>query len=362
LKIGELIIMLKQEMRCVYDEELKYQYYVIDILKYIFCIGIVALHTGFLKCLGQYSYWIEKGLIRIGVPFFFMASGFMLERKTLGEGIETKQIYLGWSKRLFLLLGVFEVINIILYSVYYKLIGNGIIKIFLQNIRSIIFYPRGALWYLQACLVGVWVIYFFQKKGKQSWIIPVGILLYSFALICNSYNFLIYDSTIGKMVDFLLFIISSARNGLFYGFLFIYLGMMAFRIRCWLDNKRYGNYFFFALLVFTYFIFYLEIIFLYDKELRDDGSLFIFLPLFTILLLIFAAHFTSTSKRFVLLRNLSTGIYLIHYPILMCCRIMIRICHVYIGYGFIFITVIISAHIICLVAYAKNGRTAKLLR
>lgn len=93
----------------------------------------------------------------------------------------------------------------IIDSINYILIGKRVIKIFLRHIRSVVFYPKGALWYIQACLVGVWII-------------PAGIILYIFALICNSYNFLVYDTKIGKMVDLLLLIIHSARNGLFYGF------------------------------------------------------------------------------------------------------------------------------------------------
>ena len=46
------------------------QYYIIDLLKYVLCIGIVALHTPLLFIFGKYEYWIEKGIIRLGVPFF----------------------------------------------------------------------------------------------------------------------------------------------------------------------------------------------------------------------------------------------------------------------------------------------------
>ena len=340
----------------------KCQYYMIDILKYIFSIGIVMLHTGFLKDIDSYGYWIEKGLVRIGVPFFFMASGFMLERKVNWGGVERKQIFLNWSKRLFLRLIVFEVINIILDSVNYVFIGKDIIKILLRHIRSVIFYPKGALWYIQACLVGIWIIYFFFKKKKQKWIIPVGIMLYIFALICNNYNFLVCDTEIGKMIDFLLLIIYSVRNGLFYGFFFIYLGMCAFRIRCWLDNKRYGNVFLAMLTIFVYFVFLSEISYLQNKEAKDDGSLFIFLPLLTILLLILATHFITTNRTTVLLRNLSTGIYLLHYPVLGFFKIIMNIYHAEIESIYVFFAVIISVHIICLKAYSRNGKISQLLK
>lgn len=341
------------------EDKIKPQYYMIDILKYIFCIGIVALHTELLKCFGQYEYWIEKGFVRLGVPFFFMVSGFMLERKI--SGTSDKSVFISWSKRLLKPLIVFEIINTVLFSIYYALIGQDIIHIFLLNVRSIIFYPKGALWYLQACLIGVWIIYFFSKR-KKNWIIPTGLIFYGFALLCNNYYFLVSHSVIGKIINIVLKIISSARNGIFYGFLFIALGMLAFKIRKWLDNKKYGNYIIFILLVLAYTIFLIEIYYLRNKEVKDDGSLYIMLPLLIILLVIFSASFVNMSKITIPLRNLSTGIYLIHYPILMLYRIIIMICDINIGNEWVFIAVIVLAHIICLSAYAKNKRLSSLLK
>lgn len=114
--------------------------------------------------------------------------------------------------------------------------------------------------------------------------------------------------------------------------------------------------------IFAYFAFLLELKYLQNKEAKDDGSLFIFLPLFTILLLTFVAHFTTFNGRTVLLRNLSTGIYLLHYPILNFCRIVMDIYHIKTGSEYIFLIVIILAHIICLFAYIKGGKISKLLK
>lgn len=52
-----------------------HSYQWVEVSKFFFCICIIAMHSN-LPFKG--IYWIEKLLFRLGVPFFFAASGFFL--------------------------------------------------------------------------------------------------------------------------------------------------------------------------------------------------------------------------------------------------------------------------------------------
>ncbi len=80
----------------------KSQYWLLDIIKFICCLFIVALHSGILKCLNEETaYFIEKLIFRIGVPFFFTTSGFLLGKKVIKTDDKTliKNIFGGGTLR-----------------------------------------------------------------------------------------------------------------------------------------------------------------------------------------------------------------------------------------------------------------------
>lgn len=57
------------------------QYNSIDLLKLLMAICVVAIHSGILN-LEVYPEWIISSmLLRLGVPFFFVVSGFFLAGK-----------------------------------------------------------------------------------------------------------------------------------------------------------------------------------------------------------------------------------------------------------------------------------------
>lgn len=215
--------------------KLKIQFYVIDYLKYIFAIGIIAIHTEVLPVLGKYEYWVEKCFARVGVPFFFIVSGFMLGIKLSEVGDNDlnaeKNIMVSYTKRLIVPLIIFEAVNIFISTVNYALFETSQkwFKFIISNIRNIIFYPEGALWYVQASIVGIWIVYCFKKYNKSKWLLPIGICLYIFALLCNNYYFVIENVAFAKIVDLYLYVSKSARNGLFYGFLFLWLGICTYK-------------------------------------------------------------------------------------------------------------------------------------
>ena len=342
---------------------MKKQYYLLDIVKFICCFFVVALHTGFLSEFDSVTgFWIEKSLLRLAVPFYFISSGFLLGKKLNGatDINEVKAILVGYSKRLVIMLVVFEPISILLNGWVELSQGKSFVYIVLSAARYVIFYPKGALWFVQACLVAVWIWYFFRKYNLNRFILPVAGFLYGFALLCNSYYFLVENTIIGSGVNLLIRITASPRNGVFVGFLMIYLGMCVSKYE---KQNRLSKAGLGAAVGISYVLYLVEVYLLSGRATMDDGSLYILLPVFSMLLCLFCAQFTSEKTNTKQLRNLSTGIYLLHSPLS-----YIRYLGIYwFSYdmrgivGFLLVTTV--SVVICLLSYrSKNKTMANLLK
>ena len=348
----------------------KTQYYFVDIIKFLMCLCIIALHCGIHTVFDpDTQYWLEKGLFRLAVPFFFMTSGFLLGEKISKAENDTEKIkecFVKYSKRLLLLLMVFEPISILINIIKYVCTGEGILMICMRAVRSIVFYPRGALWFIQACIVAVWIVYFFYKCNSNRWIFPLSVILYSFALICNSYFFIAENSALGNCLSLFLKVTVSARNGVFVGFPYIYWGISVHRIY---DHKIFklcrSTIAWLALGLF-YFLYLLELNIMKNFTLNDDGSLFIVLPFFTFLLLVLCLQFKidTENRKIILLRNLSTGMYVLHSPVRDVIQYGTKIVFGYnINLVFLFILTTLICFSLCMMSYkSKNIFIKNLLK
>ena len=208
----------------------------VDYLKFFFAICIICLHTAFFAPSIIRPY-VTGILYRTAVPYFFIASGFFIGLKIYKDEEKGFSIIRAWIVRLMLMLLVFEPINIILRSINYYHIDNlSIINITTKVIQSLIFYPWGALWYIQALVVAILILWLFVKKKLEIFIIPTGVLLYSFALLCNNYySFTPY--VLKGIVDDYMSVCLSARNGIFVGFIYVGIGLLMAKYK--IQNTKY---------------------------------------------------------------------------------------------------------------------------
>ena len=326
----------------------------IDVGKIFFCICIIALHTGlFMSCSASTNYYITKIVLRLAVPFFFVASGYFLGKKLCKIGIsEYQTVILNYCRRLLIPLLVFEAINFMESCIFNYLNGSSLGDIFMKTVKAAIFYPPGALWFIQACIVAAMLLLPFLKGKRLGLALVIGFILYLFGLLCNNYHFLVEDTVMQRVVDFYMDYCRTARNGLFVGFLLIGLGIKCAQIE-WKES-RVIKY-----LIIAGGIYVLEILFLRNKIPADDGALLISHILIApmLLLMLSQSKYTINYKLSILLRNLSTGMYLLHKPILFL---------VAIGTGSVILRFSITTIIalgICLFAYkTKFLRIDKLLK
>lgn len=346
------------------------QYYLIDVFKFLFCLCVVAIHTSLLRnCSDDTSFWVTQLLFRLAVPFFFIASGFMLGSKITPVDADLplcRNIIKKYCVRQLKLLVFFEIIILFLNGIRDLIAGKNFLLIFFKSSREIIFYPRGALWFLQACIIGSLIYYLFVRFKKQKLIFPVGISLYIFALSCNSYNFLFDEIPfISNFLDQYLYYCISARNGVFVGFLYIALGIYCYKLKIAKFSLMKKNVCGWLCLLF-FSLYFVE---LYVLKVtggtpgKDDFSLFVFLPIFIFFFVCFLSHFEKEkSGSFILMRNLSTGIYLLHSPISLIVYLSLGSCWWYSYRTIVFFLVSLICFSICMLAYRRNVFFASYLK
>jgi len=294
----------------------KDNYWLIDVIKFVFAILIVILHSKlYYVCPEELQYWIEKGLLRLAVPFFFLSSGFFLGKRINNkQATDIKPYIVKYSKRMLLILVVFEPVSLFLNAASESIRDIGWFRFILATGKTILFYPPGALWFVQACLIACWIIYcLLCNKVRAKIIALLGAVIYFCTLFFDSYFFLIEGSRLSGLVSTITTFCGSARNGITVGFPLLFLGMQCQK---YLDRGSVASHRNIIVCVFSYVLFAFELLCLKGNRPLDDGSLFLFAPLFCASLLIFASKYNDNKHQFQILRNLSTGLYLLHKPLL----------------------------------------------
>lgn len=318
----------------------------IDIAKFFFCICIIALHTHVADALpAEGRYWLMALVIRQAVPFFFVASGYFLGKKLMASPKEeSSKITLGYCKRLTIPLLFWEFLNLILHFVLDVHGGESMSIVLKKSLHTMFFYPYGGLWFVQACIVGAILLLPFIRYCKLNVAIVIGLLLYGFALLCNNYYFLVEGTFIQPVVDNYMTLCTTARNGLFTGFISMAVGMKCSEI----EKKITGVHPLFCVLSFILFV--LECYFLKDRNTIDDHALYIshlfILP--TLLLLLLKSNFSLKYEISLSLRNLSVGMFFLH-------SLINNTLSVAVGFGIIrFIFTCIIAYGICIFCYKTH--------
>lgn len=293
----------------------KTEYASVDAARLFFCICIVLLHSGAYHLVPG-EWFVLHCLLRLAVPFFFVVSGYFWGRSLHRDSSNLRERLIHYEKRLLLPYVVFSIPNIILAIWEMVLNGENGIKIVLRVFRSVLFYPYGALWYVWASMVAAVLTAWFIKKGKLKLGILLGIALYCSALVMNSYYFLIEATRLQRIVDIYLKITTSARNGVFVGFVFIAIGVSL----AWEEEtkKERGIALHWLLLAASFGGLLAEVLYIRGKNTADDHSLFLSFLILIPALVKILLHYEVPMKRerAVLCRNLSVGIYYLHRMIL----------------------------------------------
>lgn len=287
----------------------------LDYFKLFCAILVIAIHTYPLASFDKTANYIFTGIIsRIGVPFFFMVTGFFLLPKFCDPTKNAISTLVHFIKKtgILYLFTILLYLPINLYSGYFK--QENLTKNILKDILiDGTFYH---LWYLPAVITGVLLTAFLLKfLGKLGCGI-LCILLYIIALFGDSYYGLTTSFPfITSFYEHLFSWMDYTRNGIFFAPIFLFLGYFIYEIntkstKLALFSLKINTLFF----ILSFFLLLVEGLVLYHFSLQRHDSMYIMLLpamffLFEIWIISSNTYGIPSNK---MIRTISMILYVIH--------------------------------------------------
>ena len=275
----------------------------ISFFQYLFAIAVILVHSGRLTSYEPLHFGLKSMLGRLAVPFFIVCASFFL-KQSLGNSQKMKaylvkivKTYLFWS---FVYLPYAWVFFSILHlPVYLFPAGVLIALIYLGMCYQ--------LWYIPAFLLGLFLVNQLVKRLGMVWTGFLALLLYCWGLI-ETYSAYLDTTSLLKGYQLYSNLFFTARNGLFYTPIFIYMGYylydhfhaQTFSIHRWQK------------LAFAFGLLCLEGIIIFQHE-GIDKNFFFLLPFVTVYL-VNACLRSSFLKSYDLqyLKQMSIALYFSH--------------------------------------------------
>lgn len=286
----------------------------VNISKLILAVSIVALHAALIPD----DSFLMPLICRLGVPYFFVASGFFFQIKCSKDNYEAAtKVYL---KRLLLPYAVFLaiwIVQVLIDDMIQRIDGS---EAAISLVQEMLFFPGGVLWYVWASIFGVLMLCPFVKRHKLMLALPLGAALFAVGLLANNYYFVTDSSNwLKSLVDAYLRIFLVSNNALFVGFVFLTIGMLMAEHydKLVLAIRTIPALFILAASVCLLF---LEFSFIRSKAVSvGDGAFYlsqlVYVPtVFFLTTKLKCPHLDP--KRIRLSKNLSTGVYFLHASVL----------------------------------------------
>lgn len=255
-----------------------------DIAKFICSIFVVMIHVApfgtqesanIFSCLNLV---FRHGICRVAVPLFFVLSGFFLYRKTsLGNfSFKPTKKYFAHILKLYIIWSlIYFPLNVLSILREPTGIAHGL-YLYLKNVVFIGSYQH--LWYLNSLLCAVLIVSFLlYKKCSFKKIFYTSSILYFFGLFGDAYYEIItplFDVPyIGKILNLYFMIFDTTRNGLFFGFFFVSMGMI-------LSAKEitFGRRTSLCFLITSIIMMCIESSILHALDIRKDSNILLFAP------------------------------------------------------------------------------------
>ncbi|MCQ2514927.1 MAG: acyltransferase [Ruminococcus sp.] len=189
----------------------KKQYPLVDIFKLLVAVLVVFMHANSFYTNGANQ--IVFIFSNLGVPFFFIASGFFF-KKGLDRTDNKKAYFLKFEKNTLLLYAFWAIINIPIYLFIYneKYDGSSILNIILINVRRFIFCGVGVTWYILVMAEAAAIIYLldiFRKKKLFVFLIAIGFIS---CIINDCFGIYMTETTVGCIIWKAIYTVFAGSN------------------------------------------------------------------------------------------------------------------------------------------------------
>ena len=275
----------------------------ISLFQYLFAIAVIMVHSGRLTSYEPVHFGLKSILGRLAVPFFIVCASFFLKqslrdaRKMKAYLVKIVKNYLFWSCVYLPYAWIFfSSLNL---PVYLFPAGVFIALVYLGMCYQ--------LWYIPAFLLGLFLVNQLVKRLGMVWAGVITLLLYCWGLI-ETYSAYLDTTSLLKGYQLYSNLFFTARNGLFYTPIFIFMGYYlydhfhsaTFRVHRWQK------------LALALGLFCIEGVVIFRNE-GIDKNFFFLLPFVTIYL-VNACLRTSFLKSYDLqcLKQMSIALYFSH--------------------------------------------------
>lgn len=290
------------------------QYKGIDIVKFIMALFVVVLHTHPFYAVNRTADFLTADVIaRVAVPFFFVATGFLLERQISERHADVREAIVRYVRKVLGLYCIWTAIYLPIIR-YNKFIVNDETFIYsaFTLIRDFFFAGSyGQLWYLPATAVGLLIVFVLRKYLGEGKTVVLLFLLFLMGLATQSYFGLTSvlldpDGMLWKGMKAVKKVMVTCRNGVFFGSIFIYMGTWI--ARCDIVMKAWKAV---LGLVISMLLFCIEASYLWSVgSVREQDMYMLLLPVAFFLMML--ALQIRVRWDTVLLRETSINIYLVH--------------------------------------------------
>lgn len=275
----------------------------LDTAKLTCALLIVYMHC-YCYDLGGLGLWIRDIVSAVGVPFFFITSGYFFSKGFMSA--ESQKRYLGrYVKRIIIMYTVWSVVTI---PVAWMNLGfahpdYGILMKITYLIRG--FFLSGSLgiyWYLLSLICGTPIIFYFHSKRKTKLLSVVAVVLFMIGIL---YNGGMLNNT--PLYTIIHVIFGSERNVLNVGLFYLCIGYLIGQYEEKLPKLP------------VIYVCLLAVSLLIDTYLNNIGSLR-FMQAFSAFSLfnfcrVLKVNLPDTVARKC--RSISTAIYLTHFPLIL---------------------------------------------
>lgn len=268
-----------------------------------------------------------------------------------------KSALLQCLKRLAIPLVFWETVNILIEILKQLFIQDVSVNEVVKNVvQSIIFYPYGALWYVQALIVALFLVALALNRDRLKTCISISLLLYLVGLLANTYYFVIEGTAIQNSVDVYLNIFVSARNGIFVGLFFVAVGV-------WIANhiKYHSKKSLICVTAIAYVAFVAEVCVTKEFDSADDKSMYLMFVVLIPAMFMCIAKISLKIRKAKLLRSLSTGIYFMHKAMIHVWLVVAMELKLTLKPTVEFVCILLSCVSICLVAYRIDNKKLNML-
>lgn len=206
---------------------MKRYYQGLDLIRFILVFGVLIIHFRPFKELNYYlDLATAQGLSRVAVPFYFMVAGYFFAKSGI-QWDKTKSLILKYGKIYLIWTLVYLPINLFWILGSRNGLGNAILYYF----RDVFF--QGSfihLWYLPGSMVAFFLVYLFNTRIGLKNSLILAFILYFVGVFGDGYaGFIHYGTPLYQPLKTYLAIFASTRNGLFFGFMFMQLGVWVFQ-------------------------------------------------------------------------------------------------------------------------------------